>query len=278
MSSFSEMARFSDLANSADVVPGRSENTRAETGSVEPFGSLFLDLRQDPTGLVPDVIGDKPVAKEQVRKPGDSGKPGRAKKPGKSKKKGNAKTTGKFNGRRGIDSLLRNAYRAQLDMLSLAAVKANIMISLNGLLISMLIISGSHFISDDIWFSIPIMLFLLSSALATIFAVLAARPDISRKKCSPEDFRDDKAHLLVFEEFSDLSEKQYVDAMSDMMEDDDRVYKSMISHIHELGSTADRKYRNLYCSYTVFIGGIILSVMSLLILEGMKWTNQLPLV
>ena len=277
MSSFSEMARFREPANGIAEIPRKKESSRTESGSFDALGTLVLDLHEDSTSYIPGVIGENHAQRAPVVEPGDWARPDGAEKPGKAKKKDKSKKS-KFTGRRGIDTLLRNAYRAQLDMLSLAAVKANIMISLNGLLISMFIISGSHFISVDIWFSIPIMLFLLSSALATIFAVLAARPDVSRQKYSPKDFRQGKAHLLVFEEFSDLSEKQYVKAMSRMLGDDDQVYKNMISHVHELGSTADRKYRNLHCSYTVFIGGIILSIMSLLILEGMKWTNHLPLI
>ncbi|NND91962.1 MAG: hypothetical protein HKN42_13970 [Granulosicoccus sp.] len=187
-----------------------------------------------------------------------------------------AKKSSKFKGRRGIDTLLRNAYRAQLDMLSLAAMKANIMISLNGILMSMLIISGAHFIGVDGWYAIPIAVFLVCCALATIFAVLAARPDISRKKYVLEDFNSDKAHLLVFEEFSDISEKHYVDAMTNMFGDNQRVYQSMIAHVHELGSTADRKYRSLYYSYTVFIGGIVLTVFSLMGLLALRWTGHLP--
>jgi len=35
-----------------------------------------------------------------------------------------------------VETMYRNAYRAQLDMISLAATKANIMISLNGFMVS----------------------------------------------------------------------------------------------------------------------------------------------
>ncbi len=237
--------------------------------------SRFLDLLGSTTVRLPCPD----FGHELFNEPANSGVEGtleKKKKPGKKNGGGKRDRKSRIDSRRGIDSLLRNAYRAQLDMLSLAAVKANIMISLNGLLISMLIISGTHIIGVDFWFAIPITVFLLSSAVATVFAVLAARPDVSRKRFLPSDFRDDKAHLLLFEEFSDLSEKQYVKAMFRMLKDDDRVYKNMISHVHELGSTADRKYRKLHCAYTVFIAGIILSIMSLLILEGLKWTNHLP--
>ena len=200
MSSFSEMTRYGDLTSSIDSILGKYENSPDKSRAIQARSLVFLDSRGESLGLPPDAIGEPLEKKERLKTPSIPDNPGKPAKKGKSKKKSKSSKKGKFSARRGIDSLLRNAYRAQLDMLSLAAVKANIMISLNGLLISMLIISGTHIIGIEIWFAIPILLFLLSSATATIFAVLAARPDISRRKFLPDDFKKDKAHLLAFEE------------------------------------------------------------------------------
>lgn len=178
-------------------------------------------------------------------------------------------------GSRGIDTLLRNAYRSQLDMLALAATKANIMISLNGLLMSMLIISGTHLVSINGMYIIPIAIFLVTCAMATTFAVFAARPEISRNKYNYGDFMRDDARLMVFEEFSDLRESEYLDAMTHLLNDPKRVYRSMLSHIHELGTTADKKYQHLYYSYTVFMAGTIVTVLSLLALIALKWYGVL---
>lgn len=44
---------------------------------------------------------------------------------------------------KGVETLYRNAYRAELEIIALAATKANIMISLNGFIASALMISGA---------------------------------------------------------------------------------------------------------------------------------------
>ena len=180
-------------------------------------------------------------------------------------------------GSRGVDTLLRNAYRAQLDMLALAATKANIMISLNGLLMSMLIISGTHLISINGMYMLPISIFLITCALATTFAVFAARPEISRKKFNYADFMHDEARLMVFEEFSDLHDSEYIDAMSHLLNDPQRTYKAMLAHIYDLGVTADKKYQHLYYSYTAFMVGTIFTVTSLLLLVALKFSGVLML-
>lgn len=174
-------------------------------------------------------------------------------------------------GSRGIDTLLRNAYRSQLDMLALAATKANIMISLNGLLMSMLVISSTQLVSIDGVFVIPVAVFLVTCAAAITFAVFAARPNISQSKYGYNDFMRDDARLMVFEEFSDLRESEYLDAMTELLKDPARTYRSMLSHIHDLGVTADKKYQHLYYSYTVFMAGTIATVLSLLVLVALRW-------
>lgn len=53
-------------------------------------------------------------------------------------------------------------------------------------------------------------------------------------------------------------------------------FTKRIFDVQELGSTADRKIHRRYWSYSVFIGGNIPAVASLLILASMKWTDHLP--
>ena len=165
---------------------------------------------------------------------------------------------------RGVESMFRNSYRAQLDMIALAATKANIMISLNGFLISMLLLSGSYLLTSDQLLLIPFFLLLLTCTSAIFFAVLAARPDVNRNVKTLEDFRNDNADLLIFDQFSSLSSEDYCGAMQEMMQDNRRVYDSMISHIYRLGCMADKKFIRLSYSYSVFIVGLVASVLSLL--------------
>jgi len=165
---------------------------------------------------------------------------------------------------RGIESMFRNSYRAQLDMITLAATKANIMISLNGLLVSILLISGTYFLNVEPMLIIPLISFLLTCTVAIIFAVLAARPAVDNKKRVLEDFRNDDADLLVFEHFAKLPREEYLDAMQEMVQNNDRIYRNMIVHIHTLGSTANHKFKRLYVSYTAFMTGLVISVLLLL--------------
>ena len=179
-------------------------------------------------------------------------------------KKAPMEQAAKIGSARGIESMFRNSYRTQLDMIALAATKANIMISLNGLLVSMLLLSGAYLLSSDPLLLVPVTLFLVTCTTAIIFAVLAARPDIDKTSKTLDEFRTDKAMLLLFDQFASLPSDDYVDAMREMMQNNDRIYSNMTAHIHTLGCIADKKFTRLYISYNAFIIGLVISVACLI--------------
>ena len=49
---------------------------------------------------------------------------------------------------KGVETMFRNAVRSEMELLALAATKANIMISLNGFIVSALMISGAFVFSS----------------------------------------------------------------------------------------------------------------------------------
>ncbi|PHR62552.1 MAG: hypothetical protein COA47_03125 [Robiginitomaculum sp.] len=175
---------------------------------------------------------------------------------------------GKVGSSRGVESMFRSSYRAQLDMIALAATKANIMISLNGLLISIILLSGGFLLGAEPLLLIPVASLLLTSTVAIIFAVLAARPEIDNRPRSLEDFTNDTADMLVFGQFTKLNSQEFDSAMWGMLEDQERVYRSMISHIYNLGTIANKKFTKLYVSYNSFMIGLTISVTLLLLVIG----------
>lgn len=185
-------------------------------------------------------------------------------KPAKSAKSAKSAKPAKIGSARGIETMFRTSYRAQLDMIALAATKANIMISLNGVLVSVLLISGAYFLSSDPLLLIPVSLFLLTCTIAITFAVLAARPDVNNSVQTLDDFKADKAHLLIFDEFTCLSSEEFTNSMLDMMQNNERVYGNMTAHIYNLGCVAKKKFDRLHISYTAFFSGLIVSVTSLI--------------
>jgi hypothetical protein len=182
----------------------------------------------------------------------------------KKHKKGKHKRS-EIGSARGIETMFRTSYQAQLDMIALATTKSNIMISLNGVLISVLLLSAAYLINTMPMLIVPIGSLLLTCTVAIVFAVLAARPGSRSHEHTLEDARDDQGVLLIFDDFARFPADQYIDSMMDMLGDHQRVYKNMVAHIHDMGQTANESFAKLYIAYSTFMVGLVVSVVLLLV-------------
>ncbi len=174
---------------------------------------------------------------------------------------------------RGIETMLRSAYRTHLDLTSLADNKASIMITINGLIISILLATGGSVVAfaDNNLYILPIIVLLISGFISMIYAVFSARP-IAARCCDaekvPEDFLNGKANVMYFMDNADLSNEEYVEVMKAVMEDKNKVYEEMVSYIHTMSVIIRRKFFLLRTSYTVFIVGLGLCIATFIGVAG----------
>ena len=195
--------------------------------------------------------------------PMSRGKQGAAeKKPGKKRQKLEAA----IGSRRGVETLFRNSYRAHLDLIALATTKANIMISINGLILSLLFVSEAFVMSAEPLLEIPTGIFLLTCFVSMAFAILAAMPGRRKADWTAADFRQDKASLLAFEDYTALPEGDYMTAMRELLQDSPRVYDQMLKQLYFLGTHANKRLRRLRLSYSVFLIGLGLSILTSFVL------------
>lgn len=138
-------------------------------------------------------------------------------------------------------------------------MKANIMISINGLIITAIIATEGMLTFTHSYLKFLPILLLVVCILSLIFAILAAKPRTPKQNITTEDMLSGKASLLYFNNFLQVSENQYADAMSHVIEDIDKIYRMMSKHLYNLGVVLTRKYFLLRISYSIFLGGIILT-------------------
>ena len=193
----------------------------------------------------------------------------------KVKKKKTKKSKKELGSSRGIETMFRSAYRAQLDLTALAATKANIMISLNGLILSVLTLSGPFVLVAEPMFTAPIAMFLATCLASIIFAVLSAQPRFTKSRSTLEEFKKDRANILVFEQFSSLDIGEHSKVMTGLLRNNKRVYKNMSRQLYLLGMDAHRKYRLLKSSYMAFLIGLTLSTVLVLIVGLLYQTHDL---
>ncbi|MEQ8241660.1 MAG: DUF5706 domain-containing protein [Cyclobacteriaceae bacterium] len=179
--------------------------------------------------------------------------------------------TGKELGR-GIDTLYRTSYSNHINLSSIADGKANMMISINTIILSVIVtLSGAsftltgNFIIEHWRFTIPIFVLLSGCLLSVIFAVLSARPRVTTKKVNEERLESGKSSVLFFGNFLKVSRQSFVNHLSRLKEDHNKLYDNMSTDLYYLGAVLKLKYKMLTWSYTIFVIGLALSVVSFVV-------------
>ncbi len=160
---------------------------------------------------------------------------------------------------RGVESMFRLTARNQINLSSIADNKANILISINSIILTVLVSMGIGKVADYPNFIIPGIVFLSTCLITIIFAILSTRPKISSGKFTKEDIHSKKVNLLFFGNFYNMTMKDYEWAVTEMMKDNNYLYSSMIRDQYSLGKVIGKKYQLLRVAYTVFMVGLILS-------------------
>ena len=189
---------------------------------------------------------------------------------------------------KGVETMFRNAVRSEMELLALAATKANIMISLNGFIVTALMISGAFTPPSSPEFLIPASTFMITAAASIVFALLSASPerigkmqaartwlkdfirgrsklrDLKTRLSSTETrfFGGSQPNILIYEDRVKLQKDQYWEMMQEIMGDRKQIYEKMSDHLYWLGLLADKQFKYINLSYAVFRWGLLASLVA----------------
>ena len=166
---------------------------------------------------------------------------------------------------RGIETMFRITSTNHLELSALADNKANIMISVNSIIISIVVTVLIRKLEEFPNYMIPTFMLVGTCLTAMVFAILATRPKVTKGAVTKEDVLNKKGNLLYFGNFHQMSLDEYKDGMHALMDDGNYLYDSMITDIFHLGQVLSKKYILLRKSYNVFMFGFVISVLAFLI-------------
>lgn len=186
----------------------------------------------------------------------------------KALKKTVRKKTGKEFGR-GVDTLYRSNYNNHINLSSIADGKANMMISINTIILSVIVtLSGAGFTFsgtfsvDHLRYTIPIIILLIGSLTSVIFAIMSARPKVTNNTVDMQDVHDGKSSLLFFGNFIQVDLNTYVNHLGSLKKDQQKLYDSMSIDMYHLGIILQKKYQLLTYSYNAFMISVSISVIA----------------
>ncbi|MEO6406901.1 MAG: Pycsar system effector family protein [Ferruginibacter sp.] len=163
---------------------------------------------------------------------------------------------------KGMQTMLRLTSSNHIKLSDMADSKANILISVNAIIISVILSVLLRKLQTDPYLTIPTLIFLTASVLTIVVAILATRPKLNTGRFMDEDVMNKKTNLLFFGNFHKMKLEEYEAAMRIMMKDSDYLYSSMVQDIYHLGAVLGKKYKLIRTAYNIFMIGIIVSVLA----------------
>ena len=166
---------------------------------------------------------------------------------------------------RAISTVFRIVAQSQNNLSQMADSKANILISVNFIVLSVIIGTVFDKLLTDPNLQIPVMMLVVVCVLAIIFGILATRPTVTSGTFTKEDIANKKTNLLFFGNFHKVGFADYDWAMTELLADKNYLYSSMIKDTYFLGIVLAKKYKYLRIAYNIFMYGLILSMIAFII-------------
>ncbi|TRW25138.1 HD domain-containing protein [Flavobacterium zepuense] len=173
---------------------------------------------------------------------------------------------------RGIDTMFRVTLNNHTRLSEIADSKANILLSVNAIIISIALGSiipkldapaNAHLI-------MPTFIMMAFSTTCIVFAILSTRPKVTTGTFTRKDIEERKVNLLFFGNFYKMPLEEYEWAINDMMKERDYLYNALIRDLYYLGKVLNRKYNLLRITYNIFMLGILVSVAAFVIAFRMR--------
>jgi HD superfamily phosphodiesterase len=168
---------------------------------------------------------------------------------------------------KGIETMFRVTLRNHIKLSDIADTKANILLSVNAIILSIALANLVPKLDKESnsFLIIPTLVFIITAVFSIIGAIISTRPKVTSGAFSRKDIEEKKVNLLFFGNFYKMPLEDFNWGVQKLMGDKEYLYGSMTKDLYFLGLVLARKYRLLRITYTVFMIGIIASVISFIV-------------
>lgn len=166
--------------------------------------------------------------------------------------------------------MFKTTLRNQIDLTNIADNKANIMLSINSLLITIGIPMLGSNLKEHPNLVYPAVVLLLTCILSIVFATLATRPVKMLGHTDLNIIDKGTSNLFFFGNFFKMNREDYMKGLMLVMQKEENIDMSIVNDLYFLGRTLGNKYHRLRITYQIFMFGMVATVMTfgLLYLTG----------
>ncbi len=167
-----------------------------------------------------------------------------------------------ISGNRTAQMMFKTALRNHIDLTNIADNKANIMLSINAIVITITMPLLASNIKGNMYLLPPTSILLLTCLLSIIFATLATRPIKTKGITNPNLLDTGQSNLFFFGNFYKMSINEYHNSLKEVVGSDDLLESSVMNDLYYLGVALGKKYNQLRTCYGIFMIGITLTVIT----------------
>lgn len=161
---------------------------------------------------------------------------------------------------RGIETWFRLASRNLYTRRQIVDTKSNILVTVNSIIMSVILGSLYPRLGEDPHLIYGVAPMILTNIISMGFAIFATRPKLAKGVFNAEDISNQAASLMTFDDFHQMSEQDYGQAVDQIMQDKNLLYSTIKKDIHRLGVDLSKRYDRIRMSYDIFLIGLVISL------------------
>jgi hypothetical protein len=168
---------------------------------------------------------------------------------------------------------LKTALRNHIDLSAIADNKANIMLSVNAIVITVGLPLILVELQSNPQLMIPLIVLTIASVGSMIFATLSTRPAKMYGTTSMDQIKEKKSNLFFFGNYYNMNFQEYETGMKEVVADNEILDNSITRDLFFLGKSLGKKYEYLRYCYSIFMYGIVATILSYAFIAIISCTN-----
>lgn len=168
-------------------------------------------------------------------------------------------------GSKATQMMFKTSLRNHIDLTGIADNKANMMLSINALIITIAMPLLAANIQGNKYLLVPSGILLLTCILSVIFATLATRPIKMLGNINMESLKKGNSNVFFFGNFYEMSLDEYRNAVEVVVQNKDILERSIVNDLYFLGKALGSKYSQLRTCYVIFMIGMTATVIAFVI-------------
>lgn len=157
---------------------------------------------------------------------------------------------------KGVETLFRTTMSNHIRLSEMADRKANLMISINTIVISVILSAYVREVDAPAHLLIPSVILLVVCLTTIVVSLFATNPIITPRKKRFSESSAPPVDLLFFGYYSQLTADEYRLNLRQLLSKEEDIYTSLIDNIYAQGQVLARKYRLLKFAYQFFMIGL----------------------